>query len=268
MFKPAAWFASAAVTALAAVAHASPVTVYLGGASTTFNGNPVTVTPFDDTFIEIGIGDGNLHGNEDRMRLRRTSTGLVNNSLIAAKDMFNLLPKNDVAGTIQILDAKLHLYSAQAVGAGFVVEVYRVTTDWLPDAAGTNENDVSGLYAEHSSSTSWAAGGFSSADYDTGASSSVIWNGAYGGLHSLDVTALVAAMYSAEANYGFLLRTTTENNGVILSIRSSEFSIPAGGIPILEITYDRVPEPASLGLLLSGGLLILTRLGRRNGGKN
>lgn len=54
MFKSAAWLACAVMSGLTAAAYTSPVTVYFGGASTTFNGNPVTVTPFDGTYIEVG----------------------------------------------------------------------------------------------------------------------------------------------------------------------------------------------------------------------
>src|SRR5690606_30724770 len=78
--------------------------------------------------------------------------------------------------------------------------------------------------------------------------------------YRIDVTQYVKDVLNGAADYGWLLKGRTETAGSQLGIRSSEGDVvlPTAGPPTMEITYT-IPEPASLGLLSVGALLVLRR---------
>jgi hypothetical protein len=194
-------------------------------------GTGYTDVTFDDTWIKYSPADNNTHGDASYNGIQCTTSGVA--SLLAVKDLFSQLPKTDSGSEIVIAEALLHLTRYQGA-ASSAIGVWRATTDWVPDAAGANENDASGLYAEVSSSTDWADGAFSDADYDDSVCCTAQWTETSNGEVVVDVTDLVAGMYEAEVNYGFALTITS---GTSLYARASEYSTLAYR-PSLEITYE------------------------------
>ncbi|GAG41887.1 unnamed protein product, partial [marine sediment metagenome] len=164
---------------------------------------------------------------------------------IAIKDMFTHLAATVGEQEIHILSAALHLFRYQGSSTA-TVYVNRVTTDWLPDAAGTNENDVSGLHSEVNSGTPWAAGSFSTSDYDTTVTGSSPWADGYNEQVVVDVTEVIAAIYASGVNYGVVL--TADAGGI--TGRASEHSTHP---PSLEITYTYGQPPPTYTLTVHSG---------------
>lgn len=258
-------FATAA-TLLASAPFASAAAIYFREGNSIFSGNSVTLTSFDDAGMTVvsGVGNTTNSGSGSNLSLRTTSGGIVDLGLYAVKGMFTLLPKTSGLQEISVSSAKLHLYANGSFpgDANSTVRVYRVTTDWLTGAAGTNEAQVNGKYRINSSSTTWSnANGFGTGDYDTSTFASKIWSGGSNALNSFDVTALVQAMYSTNTNYGFVVDTTSLST---LSVRASEQD--AFITPVLEIqyTYVDVPEPAAAGAVAVAMVGLLARRRRCN----
>jgi hypothetical protein len=235
--------------------------VYLRDNSASFNGNAVTTTTFDDTMVQgIFGGTGGTTNNGAASNLTiRTTVNNLDVALIGVKDLFALLPKTIGTDQIVITSATLHVY-ANASFAGdpnSTVSAYRMTSDWLGAAAGSNEGNVSGRYRIVSSTTNWQVGNsFSPADYTTAESGSITWTGTTNALNSIPVTSIVAKMYELDQNYGFALVTTSVSS---LSMRSSEQTTTI--TPVLEISYEyqAIPEPASIALVSLGIGMLLCR---------
>ena len=200
-------------------------------------GTGYTDALFDDTWINYDPADNNTHGDDSYNGIRSTTSAL---SLIAVKDMFTQLPVTSSGANIQINSATLHLFRYQGSSSN-VIELYRVTTNWLPDDAGSNENDVSGESAEVSESTTWDSGDFSTSDYDTSVCCTSYWVDNYNQLCQLDVSDIIEDVYDNEANYGLLF--TADSSGVYA--RASEYGTLAYR-PSLEITYEYIQTTFSL----------------------
>jgi hypothetical protein len=188
----------------------------------------VNVT-FDDTYITFSPADNTSHGTE--------TSGIIADTgkcaLIAVKDLFTQIPATSGGCNIQISNAKLHLFRYTG-SSSTTVSVNRLTTNWVPGSAGTNENDVSGQHADKSADLHWAGGNFSTSDYDT----SVVTTGAWGSSSNQEliytVTNQVAGIYSAGVNYGLVVRANAAIAG-----RASEYSTSSRR-PQLEVTYRYV----------------------------
>lgn len=270
------------VVGLLAAAWSPAGVVYLqdvgGNDGFTFNGTPVTQATFDDTYLQTGGSASTLaanFGSAGSLQIRTTSSGLVNFGIIAVKDMFTLVPPTDNGNPIVINSAKLHLASSGSnQGAGYTVNVRRITTDWLENDAGDNENRASGNKrnaltpgAALSDGDSWAggSGNYGSADYT--ATNAVLGadfaNAVFGAYKAIDVTGIVTDMYNLGVNYGFSVSTGVVQDGFV-NIRASEDTLLPGTHetfrPVLEINFSYVPEPASMTLLgLGAGGLLLRR---------
>jgi hypothetical protein len=198
-------------------------------------GTGYTDVTFDDTWIDPS--NDNTHGGDSYAGIQCTAGGIA--SLIAVVDMFSELPPTSGGDEIQINSAALHLFRYQGASTT-TLSIYRVTNgDWLPDSAGANENDASGLHAEVSSTTSWASGAFSSADWDDSEVATGPWGDDYNEELEYDVTDLVAAIYAAGENFGLAVKA----DGAIYG-RASEHSLDYR--PSLEITYEYVPSEYQL----------------------
>jgi hypothetical protein len=193
-------------------------------------GTGYTDVTFDDTCIYIDPADSLTYGNDSYNGFR---SGGARVALVAVKDMFSELPKTTGSYELEITSAALHVFRYNSGSSGMTMFVYPMLTDWLPDSAGTNENDCSGVYSENSSSTTWSSGNFSSADYDDGVVCTGPWVDAYNGECELDVTDVIQAIYDNEVNYGMMI----DCDGSVIG-RASEHTIDYR--PSLEIAYEYV----------------------------
>ena len=195
-------------------------------------GTGYTDVTFDDTYIKSYPATDDTYGNLSYDGIyARDDASYERVSLIAVKDMFTELPPTTGGKDIVITSAILYLYRYQG-SSSTTVYVNRVTTDWLADPAGSNENDVSGEHAEKSQSTDWASGDFSTSDYDTSTTESQSWSDTYNGEVAIDVTDVIDDIYDAGNNYGMVVRSS----GASIYARASEYGTSSYR-PSLEIAY-------------------------------
>jgi len=208
---------------LAATGHAAEETIRFreGG------GSGYTDVTFDDTWIQYSPADNNTHGNDSYNGVICSSSEVT---LVAVKDLFSELPKTSGGQTIDIKSATLHVWRYNAGSSSNTISIYPITTNWLLDPAGSNENDASGEHAEKSSSTDWASGDFSSSDYDNSVCDTSSWVSNYNEEAELDCTDVIAEIYSDETNCGMVLFA----DGSISGRASEHETYP----PYLEITYE------------------------------
>jgi len=205
-------------------------------------GSGYTDVTFDDTWINYNPADDTTHGNDGYNGIQCSSSQVT---LIAVKDMFAELPKTTGGNDIVIQSATLHLFRYNAGTNSNTLSIYPVTSDWLPDVAGANENDVSGQHSEVSSGTTWADGNFSSSDYDNSIVATGLWVNNYDAECLLDVTNVIASIYADEINYGMAVFA----DGLIIG-RASE---NGGNRPSLEITYQYGSSEPTYQLTVSSG---------------
>jgi len=213
-------------------------------------GEGYTDVTFDDTYLNVSPADNTTHGDAGYnglfMDKRDGQTGRV--VLLAIKDLFTELPLTSGGQAITVHEATLRIIRYQG-STDTIISVNRVTTNWLPDTAGSNEDDVSGENAEASEPTSWASGDFSSSDYDTSETATETFSNDYNGLTEIDVTELVEDIYDAEVNYGLVLQCEDDKYAVG---RASEHS----SSPRLEIVYSYGsggPPPPTYTLTVNNG---------------
>jgi len=197
-------------------------------------GGSYTDVDFDDTYVRSGGFSTTTYGNDAHFKAD-SSTRI---GLIAIKDMFTELPTTSGGCDIQINSATLHIWRYNEGLSSYTVKVYPVTTNWLPDSAGTNENDVCWSYSEKSSSTGWYSGSISSSDYDTSVCETGSFVSNYNEECELEITDVISEIYSDASNYGLAIIPT----GAIC-VRSSEHATYP---PSLEITYEYVANGYSL----------------------
>ena len=192
-------------------------------------GTGYTDVLFDDTIVKYDPSDDTLRGT-------RTYNGIYYASgyatLIAVKDLFTELPATSGGCDIEITSATLHIWRYNGGSSSTVVSFYPISTNWLPDDAGSNENDVTGQYSEHSSETDWYSGDFSSSDYDSAVCDTSYWVDNYNEEAELDCTNVITEIYADQVNYGIALFASANLVG-----RASEYGTLANR-PSLEITYD------------------------------
>jgi len=192
-------------------------------------GEGYTDVLFDDTIIRYDPSDDTTRGTRSYNGIYYAS-GYA--TLIAVKDLFTELPATSGGCDIEISSAALHIWRYNAGSSSTVISLYPVLTDWLPDDAGSNENDVTGQHSEESSETDWYSGDFSSSDYDSSVCDTSYWVDGYNEEAELDVTKVVTEIYAEGTNYGIALFASANING-----RASEYGTLANR-PSLEITYD------------------------------
>ncbi len=204
---------------------------------------------FDDLWIRASTDTGSNAGE------------LVSNSkynywsLLGIKDLFSQIPKNNGSDTIVFDSALLSLCCS--TNAGGNTTFYRVTSDWMTEAPSLSESDTSGNERDMDADLTWAAGGFSNADYD--AANGILhawpadnkWN-----YHDFDITDIVADIYDTEINYGIAWLTYESDTRAYSSESSHTTRRP---ILSVEYHYEPIPEPASMTLIALGGLAILRR---------
>jgi len=202
-----------------------------------------TDVDFDDTYIDVNSATDSTYGDLGYNGLqiadqRGAPTKIV---LTAIKDMFTELPAASGGNAIIIKEAILYLTRYNSGDLGQEISFSRVLTDWLPDEAGTNENDVSGMHAEVSIATDWSTGDFDDADHD-GANAVIdtITNDAYEGTNGFDVTSVIQDIYDSGSNYGLAMIAAGRGDSAIF--RASEHAV-VDSRPSLEILYTYGLEP-------------------------
>jgi len=210
---------------LTAAAHAAEETIHFreGG------GEGYTDVLFDDTRIFYSPADDTTRGNEGYNGIQCSSSEI---SLIAIKNMFAELPATSGGCDIQISSATLHLFRYNQGSSSITLSIYPVVTDWLPDNAGSNENDVTGEHAEKSSTTTWYSGDWSSSDYDSSVCDTGSWVDSYNEECEIDVSDVITEIYSDGTNYGMVVYA----DGSITARASENGSYQ----PSLEINYEYV----------------------------
>jgi hypothetical protein len=225
-----------------------------------------THTRFDDAMLWPGMWGNWNWGGVTMLQSTANAT-----PLLAVKDLFNLLPSTDGSGNaLEIVSATL----AMRQGNGWVgtppgpntsdLHIYRVTTNWLPNAPGLNQG-VGTASGETNvgviNNAGWANEAFSTSDYTTTNATTVSpYYSIYHGEATFDVTPLVQDMYAAGKNYGMLFRVA-DYEGTVPNWGSSE-SIARENLTaeqwrpglIVEYNYNAIPEPATLLLLGTGAL--------------
>ena len=187
---------------------------------------------FDDTYL-TGGSDA-TYGDETNVLVRDSVDSNDHPGLMAAKDMFSLLPPEYLGNSLVVQEAILRVYRYQGL-ASDVLRVYRCTSDWLPGAAGQNENDVSFLHREVSASANWSGSSFGAGDYDTSIVATGQWSDVYNGEIEIDITSVMQALYDSGQDYGLVLLGPVGGN--VLTFRSSERSEVALR-PQIEISYN------------------------------
>jgi len=206
---------------------------------------------FDDTYFVLDPADSTARGTEQLL-------GIVDGpvtgeqeyderaTLIGVKDLFTELPLTSGGEDIIINNARLIIYRYQGPLAT-PFDIARVTTNWLPDDAGSNENDCSALFSENSTYTDWAnfLTGFGPNDYDGDNALSVeIQDGGYNAQQMYDITSLVQSIYSEGVNYGLALigepgHVSPDPEYYGINFRSSEYSVSEPAYhPVLQIDYQ------------------------------
>ena len=223
------YFAFLTVTAIltTSAAKAAEETIHFreGG------GTGYTDVLFDDTSLRVGSTD--TYGANSSIFVQWPG-GVKYRGLMAVKDLFTELPKTTDGKDITINSATLHITRYNQGSSSNTLYAYQVTTNWLFDDAGSNENDCCDDYAESSQSTTWASGDFSSSDYDAAVCCTTSWVNNYNEVCHFDITDVIQEIYTDEVNYGWVL---TVDADVYISVRSSENGTLAR-CPSLEIVYS------------------------------
>ena len=189
-----------------------------------------TDVTWDDAWIKYNPATDVNYGTDGYNGIQAAPNYSVTHVYIA--DMFTELPATSGGADLNIISATFHMFRYNSGSSSDTLSIYRTTTNWVPDDAGSNEVDISGLYSEQSSDTSWASGGWSSSDYDSSDCSTGSFVSNYGEECETDVTTVIEAIYDAGTNYGFVI----SSDGSIAA-RASE---NGSSKPSLEITYEYV----------------------------
>jgi len=165
-------------------------------------------------------------------------------TLIGFNDLLSELP---LSSGDQVVSATLTIKKYQ--GDGDTVYCARVLTNWLPNPAGGNQCNVTGQHADLAGGVPWAAGAFSSADYDGTNIVSNTWGYTYAEPMDLDVTEMIRDMYDTGEFYGLVCWA---NSGTGVYIYSNSNGTDSKR-PVLTIEYNEGPPPQSYMLTVHSG---------------
>ncbi len=179
-----------------------------------------------------------------------SESSMSGNCLLGYQNMFTMVPPTSAGQSIVIDSASLKLYAS----IDATVDVYRVITPWLSlTPAGQAQFNVGGTYRDMANQLKWTndpgsslcfgASDYSASDHAVGMTSPE-----YNGSAVFDVTPVVAGIFASGVNEGMMLYSTAY-------IRTQE----SGMAEELTINYHYTPEPATMSLLVLGGLGLLRR---------
>jgi hypothetical protein len=225
-----------------------------------------------DTWLDSDDYDTN-YGSDEDIHVRHDSYGTINERTNLIKFNVSSLPANAV-----ITSASLSLlyYDDYNISSNdsLTVAAYRLIKPWTEGTGGSgNGRTGAGFYLQNAypDTTQWWNGGARGVNHDRWATpdaSVTLYD--IGGSYAWEtwsgsgITASVAAWYANPSqNYGWVMDYTAYSDsydGVIF--HSSEYSTsPADYVwrPKLQIDYYITPEPATISLLVVGGLAGLVR---------
>ena len=225
----------------------------------------ISINPFkDNTLYESSTG-ALSNGAGDYLFAGDTVQG--DDSLRRAVLAFDVAGNVPAGSTIDA--ARLTLYMSRTISGAKTVSLHKLTSDWgegASDAAGQEgaggtalTGDATWIHTFYSASTWTAAGG----DYNAAATASLtVTNVApYTWVSSSSMVADVQGwLDSAASNYGWIVIGDEATAGSAKRFDSRE-NPTAANQPVLTIDYTPIPEPATIGLLLTGlgGVLIARR---------
>ncbi len=268
-----------AVLALGVMVHAGQIVLREGG------GTGIIDTPFDDTWLNT-INDANPpletdrnYGTDTTMRARAGNDfpGLYlrHSPLFGINNLFDELSSVGVTDSSWITSATLRIVRTNTNEKSF--NLYRMLTDWMLVAAGTNEIEPTFNELDADDNLLWAHsnGTFSPTTRESGGSvgappvdfslDNIVsvatlpsGTGAAGTGHDLDVTAQLIEMLDANVNAGWVI--FGGGNGGPLTLAASEHATAAWR-PTLTVEY--IPEPGTMLLLGTGVLGLIGYMRRR-----
>jgi uncharacterized repeat protein (TIGR02543 family) len=228
-----------------------------------------TAADFDDVYVH-GVDNAcdhnhDMHSSDPPTVRKGLLTSMADkdfsrSALIATKDLFSLLPPTSGGGVLWVHKAELRVHyfiypnGDDLYGDETYYRIARITTDWLPDAAGSNEMDVTGQHSERSRDTHWASGDISFDDWDIGTnmeipiSSNPDTSGQpwYNGFRvPMNATGPLRGIYLTGTNYGvcFLAEYPTGDNSSYQhgKIYHDSEDQDMAWRPTLVIDYEYVP---------------------------
>lgn len=244
----------AVVTLAGGLASAAPITTDLVGASKDASARATGFTDFFNSGSGESINIGELSGIQYRGFVQFDLASLGSNiNVTSATVMFRVL--------------------GEPTGASYNVAVYRLLQDWAEGDGDQNgagaTGGVTGKYPDQASTgVQWGAIGADQAGVDRAASPTVSIDvkaaanrttvpGVTGQFVKWDVTGDVQDFVDGTTtNHGWLF---VGDAGDRLNVLTTE---KAGYEPRLRITYELVPEPASVALAGLGSLTLVWRRGR------
>ncbi len=203
-----------------------------------------------DTADDVRIGFSqwnNLTGNGSteyaHFGNEGTNGGVV---LMGFKDMFNLLSPTSDGKSLLIESASLELLTQVTSGAGSLVEINGMLTNWLVQAAGTNETNVHSDKCDIAGDVSWNGPdnfwSWGSDDYSSQNAAVETWTGGWNALNTFDITDLLQDAYDANENFGWVIRNTTGSAFGGIRIDQSE----SGGTNTPKLTIEYSYEATAL----------------------
>ena len=190
-------------------------------------------------------------------------------------EMFTLVPPTSGGGNIVIDNAVITFREAGDAATDVDdLMIYRMTTPWLNGTPGAIDNDVCFSYKKASTTTTWSAGDFSTADYTTTNATVVPWpDGPAGTYYPVTVTQLMQDVYNSGTNAGFFLaedNAFNSNNPAKIGLSeagSAEWIYYANSQPTLHMEYHyeqaEIPEPGTILLLGTSALGVIGYLKRK-----
>lgn len=234
--------AAVAVSCLAASAMAAPTTVTFQNGVDGYSGTVDT-----EILNRSGFEDADQSGKEV---IYTDAGGDIVQSLMRFENIFGDGPGQIALGsTITSATLTLRVPSDEGSAPGSGALVHRMLIGW--DATDSWNSLGSGIQADGTEA-------LATADDSIGHNNSS--NAINPGFHDFDVLASLQAWSAGADNHGWALMPFMPNGTGGLGFASSDYDgSDPNALPLLSVTFEPIPEPASLAILAMGGALLARR---------